>query len=46
MVFLGIKCAVLEKGKSFSKHPQAHFINNRTMEVDYHIWKIKFIWAG
>ncbi|XP_075656926.1 uncharacterized protein LOC142627034 isoform X1 [Castanea sativa] len=30
---LGVKCAVLEKGKSFSKHPQAHFINNRTMEV-------------
>ncbi|KAA8529739.1 hypothetical protein F0562_034161 [Nyssa sinensis] len=30
---LGIKCAVLEKSKSFSKHPQAHFINNRSMEV-------------
>ncbi|TXG56097.1 hypothetical protein EZV62_017410 [Acer yangbiense] len=27
---LGIKCSVLEK---FSKHPQAHFINNRSMEV-------------
>lgn len=30
---LGVKCAILEKGKAFSKHPQAHFINNRTMEV-------------
>uniref|UniRef100_A0A2N9FSR5 FAD-binding domain-containing protein n=1 Tax=Fagus sylvatica TaxID=28930 RepID=A0A2N9FSR5_FAGSY len=30
---LGVKCAVLEKATSFSKHPQAHFINNRTMEV-------------
>ncbi|KAK6922376.1 FAD-binding domain [Dillenia turbinata] len=30
---LGVKCAVLEKNKAFSKHPQAHFINNRSMEV-------------
>ncbi|XP_038712996.1 putative polyketide hydroxylase isoform X1 [Tripterygium wilfordii] len=30
---LGVKCTVLEKSKSFSKHPQAHFINNRSMEV-------------
>ncbi|KAL5760108.1 hypothetical protein ACOSP7_018607 [Xanthoceras sorbifolium] len=30
---LGIKCSVLEKNKAFSKHPQAHFINNRSMEV-------------
>ncbi|KAM6589571.1 hypothetical protein CsatA_012176 [Cannabis sativa] len=30
---LGVKCAVLEKSKTFSQHPQAHFINNRTMEV-------------
>ncbi|CAI9761716.1 unnamed protein product [Fraxinus pennsylvanica] len=30
---LGVKCAVLEKNKTFSKHPQAHFINNRSMEV-------------
>ncbi|XP_010103188.2 uncharacterized protein LOC21390160 isoform X2 [Morus notabilis] len=30
---LGIKCAVLEKNKNFSNHPQAHFINNRSMEV-------------
>ncbi|PON64794.1 FAD-binding domain containing protein [Parasponia andersonii] len=30
---LGVKCAVLEKSKSFSEHPQAHFINNRSMEV-------------
>ncbi|XWS63821.1 hypothetical protein CRYUN_Cryun06bG0134900 [Craigia yunnanensis] len=29
----GVKCTVLEKNKGFSKHPQAHFINNRTMEV-------------
>uniref|UniRef100_A0A7N0ZZ29 FAD-binding domain-containing protein n=1 Tax=Kalanchoe fedtschenkoi TaxID=63787 RepID=A0A7N0ZZ29_KALFE len=30
---LGVKCAVLEKSAAFSKHPQAHFINNRSMEV-------------
>ncbi|GAV85453.1 FAD_binding_3 domain-containing protein [Cephalotus follicularis] len=30
---LGVKCAVLEKNKEFSQHPQAHFINNRSMEV-------------
>ncbi|XP_024193944.1 putative polyketide hydroxylase isoform X1 [Rosa chinensis] len=30
---LGVKCAVLEKSTSFSRHPQAHFINNRSMEV-------------
>ncbi|KAK9675449.1 hypothetical protein RND81_11G007900 [Saponaria officinalis] len=30
---LGIRCAVLEKNTNFSKHPQAHFINNRSMEV-------------
>ncbi|KAK9277018.1 hypothetical protein L1049_006557 [Liquidambar formosana] len=30
---LGVKCAVLEKSRTFSKHPQAHFINNRSMEV-------------
>ncbi|KZV39975.1 hypothetical protein F511_15637 [Dorcoceras hygrometricum] len=30
---LGVKCAVLEKSKDFSRHPQAHFINNRSMEV-------------
>ncbi|GLT86616.1 hypothetical protein SLE2022_047460 [Rubroshorea leprosula] len=30
---LGVKCAVLEKNKAFSRHPQAHFINNRSMEV-------------
>ncbi|XP_059657738.1 uncharacterized protein LOC132304189 isoform X1 [Cornus florida] len=30
---LGIKCGVLEKSKTFSNHPQAHFINNRSMEV-------------
>ncbi|KAK4788724.1 hypothetical protein SAY86_020043 [Trapa natans] len=30
---LGVRCAVLEKNKSFSAHPQAHFINNRSMEV-------------
>ncbi|KAJ4798841.1 3-(3-hydroxy-phenyl)propionate/3-hydroxycinnamic acid hydroxylase [Rhynchospora pubera] len=29
----GIKCAVLEKSLSFSRHPQAHFINNRSMEI-------------
>ncbi|KAJ9169370.1 hypothetical protein P3X46_017573 [Hevea brasiliensis] len=30
---LGVKCAILEKSKAFSSHPQAHFINNRSMEV-------------
>lgn len=30
---LGVKSAVIEKSKVFSKHPQAHFINNRSMEV-------------
>ncbi|KAK1575987.1 hypothetical protein Q3G72_009890 [Acer saccharum] len=30
---LGIKCSVLEKNKAFSKHPQARFINNRSLEV-------------
>ncbi|XP_022966729.1 uncharacterized protein LOC111466353 isoform X1 [Cucurbita maxima] len=30
---LGVKCAILEKNTSFSNHPQAHFINNRSMEV-------------
>ncbi|CAH1433845.1 unnamed protein product [Lactuca virosa] len=30
---LGVKCAVLERSMNFSKHPQAHFINNRSMEV-------------
>lgn len=29
----GVKCAVLEKCSAFSRHPQAHFINNRSMEV-------------
>lgn len=29
----GVKCAVLEKSSAFSRHPQAHFINNRSMEV-------------
>ncbi|KAI7744642.1 hypothetical protein M8C21_001251 [Ambrosia artemisiifolia] len=30
---LGIKCAVVERSNEFSKHPQAHFINNRSMEI-------------
>ncbi|CAA6660080.1 unnamed protein product [Spirodela intermedia] len=30
---LGIKCAVVEKSITFSQHPQAHFINNRSMEL-------------
>ncbi|CAA7023593.1 unnamed protein product [Microthlaspi erraticum] len=30
---LGVKCAVVDKSTSFSKHPQAHFINNRSMEI-------------
>uniref|UniRef100_A0A0D9X1X9 FAD-binding domain-containing protein n=1 Tax=Leersia perrieri TaxID=77586 RepID=A0A0D9X1X9_9ORYZ len=31
----GIKCAVLEKNVEFTRHPRAHFINNRTMEGRY-----------
>ncbi|KAL5698301.1 hypothetical protein ACHQM5_029359 [Ranunculus cassubicifolius] len=30
---LGVNCEILEKNKTFSQHPQAHFINNRSMEV-------------
>lgn len=30
---LGVKCGILERRKTFSLHPQAHFINNRSMEV-------------
>lgn len=30
---LGVKCALVDKATCFSKHPQAHFINNRSMEV-------------
>ncbi|XP_027334839.1 uncharacterized protein LOC113849265 isoform X2 [Abrus precatorius] len=30
---LGINCTVLERNKAVSKHPQAHFINNRSMEI-------------
>ncbi|XP_072969694.1 uncharacterized protein [Typha angustifolia] len=30
---MGITCVVLEKSTTFSQHPQAHFINNRTMEL-------------
>ncbi|ESW35727.1 hypothetical protein PHAVU_001G259800 [Phaseolus vulgaris] len=30
---LGINCTVLERNRAFSKHPQAHFINNRSMEI-------------
>lgn len=29
----GIKCTVLEKSMEFTRHPRAHFINNRTMEI-------------
>ncbi|KAJ1286681.1 hypothetical protein BS78_03G370400 [Paspalum vaginatum] len=29
----GIKCAVIEKNVDFTRHPRAHFINNRTMEI-------------
>ena len=29
----GVKHLVLEKAAQLTKHPQAHFINNRTMEV-------------
>lgn len=30
---LGVKCALVDKATRFSKHPQAHFINNRSMEI-------------
>lgn len=29
----GIKCTVIEKSMEFTRHPRAHFINNRTMEI-------------
>ncbi|KAM7276397.1 hypothetical protein ACFE04_018263 [Oxalis oulophora] len=29
----GIKCSTVEKTSRHSRHPQAHFINNRSMEV-------------
>ncbi|KAM7277171.1 hypothetical protein ACFE04_019037 [Oxalis oulophora] len=29
----GIKCSIVEKTSRHSRHPQAHFINNRSMEV-------------
>uniref|UniRef100_A0A453G429 FAD-binding domain-containing protein n=1 Tax=Aegilops tauschii subsp. strangulata TaxID=200361 RepID=A0A453G429_AEGTS len=29
----GIKCTVLERSMEFTRHPRAHFINNRTMEI-------------
>ncbi|KAM0932169.1 putative 2,4-dichlorophenol 6-monooxygenase [Dioscorea sansibarensis] len=32
---LGVNCGVVEKNMVFSQHPQAHFINNRTMELFY-----------
>lgn len=35
VLLIGVKCAVLEKSMNFSKHPQAHFINNRSMEVEF-----------
>ncbi|KAK3166247.1 hypothetical protein QOZ80_1AG0043310 [Eleusine coracana subsp. coracana] len=28
-----IKCVVIEKNVEFTRHPRAHFINNRTMEI-------------
>lgn len=37
---IGINCTVLERNKAFSKHPQAHFINNRSMEVKSSLWYI------
>ncbi|CAN0929260.1 Putative polyketide hydroxylase [Linum grandiflorum] len=30
---LGVRCSILEKKTAFSSHPQAHFINNRSMEI-------------
>lgn len=30
---LGVKTTIIEKNKDFSRHPQAHFINNRSMEI-------------
>lgn len=44
---LGIKSLLLEKRSSFLQHPQAHFINNRTMEVFVIVaLHICFIYSG
>lgn len=44
---LGVECAVVDKATSFSKHPQAHFINNRSMEVGFlcSLW-LDFVFGG
>lgn len=47
LLFVGVKCAVVEKNKTFSSHPQAHFINNRTMEVNFLcIGETLFVFVG
>lgn len=33
LVPTGVRHVVLERGEALTRHPQAHFINNRTMEV-------------
>ncbi|KAG1678055.1 hypothetical protein FOA52_000851 [Chlamydomonas sp. UWO 241] len=33
----GVPCVILEKAEALTQHPQAHFINNRTMEVFRHL---------
>lgn len=43
---LGVKCAVVDKATSFSKHPQAHFINNRSMEVGFFVFPVVKIVFG
>jgi hypothetical protein len=45
---VGIKCAVIEKNVEFTRHPRAHFINNRTMEVctlTSPFWLVCVVWA-
>jgi hypothetical protein len=34
-LFAGIRHMVLERSQQLTQHPQAHYINNRTMEVQH-----------
>lgn len=40
MFFPGVPSVVVDKRRRLSEHPQAHFLNNRTMEVCHDV----FIW--
>ena len=37
----GIQHMLLEKGSGLTQHPQAHYINNRTMEAGTLLLKLK-----